>query len=299
MVEPVCVAPTGDWTGEGAVWHAEEKALYWVDIQRFLIHRLDTESASVASWFFADPPTALALTDRADTLLVALGGGVILWQPRNDARAALAHPEKNWPRARMNDGRADPAGYFWVGSMQNNVVAGTGADVPITDKALGRLFRVAADGSSTVEKTGIGITNTLCWSPDWKRFYCGDTLQNAIYVWDYDTANGTIANERPFFSGFGRGSPDGSAMDRDGFLWNARYGGGCVVRVNPEGQVDRVVDMPVANVTTCAFGGVGLRTLYITTARGGGGPGERLAGSLYAVEVDVPGVAENRFRLAR
>ena len=94
MAEPVCVVPAGDWTGEGAVWHADEQALYWVDINRFLIHRFDPEAGDAESWFFTEPPTALGLTDRADTLVVALASKVILWQPRNDARADFAMPEK-------------------------------------------------------------------------------------------------------------------------------------------------------------------------------------------------------------
>lgn len=298
MAEPICVVPAGDWTGEGAVWHAGEAALYWVDINRFLIHRFEPAGGNVRTWFFDEPVTALGLTDRADTLIVAEASKIILWQPGNDARADFANPHRNWPKERFNDGRPDPAGYFWAGTMQNNV-GGQGADVPITERAVGRLFRVARDGSSTVEKVGIGISNTFCWSPDRRRFYTGDTLANAINVWDYSVKTGTIANERPFFAGYDRGSPDGSAVDRDGYLWNARYGGACVVRVAPDGTVDRVVEMPVSAVTTCAFGGPQLKTLFITTAGGGVGQarGERLAGGLFALAVDVPGLPENRFRL--
>ncbi len=184
--------------------------------------------------------------------------------------------------------------------MQNNV-AGDGGDIPITDHGLGRLYRVTGKGVATIEKSGIGISNTLCWSPDNERFYFGDTLTNTISVWDYDLTTGTIAGERPFFAGFERGSPDGSAMDSEGCLWNARYGGACVVRVTPEGRVDRIVEMPVAAITTCTFGGPELKTLYITTARGGLGMAnnERLAGGLFALEVEVPGLPENMFRPER
>lgn len=294
MAEIECIVPSGDWTGEGAVWHAAQKALYWVDINRRLVHRYDTETRSTRSWFFDRPPAALALTSRDDTLLVALGGGLLLWQPGNDARAEFGQPEDNWPIARMNDGRADPAGNFWVGTMFNNI-GDDGKGVDIDDKAAGRLFRVTSDGLFSVEKTGIGISNTFCWSPDQSRFYCGDTLPNTIFVWDYDPATGTATNERPFFTGFDRGFPDGSAIDSEGYLWNARYGGGCIVRVSPAGEVDRVLDMPVDNVTTCTFGGSDLKTLFITTAAGGANP--RYAGSLYAWRADVPGMPENRFRL--
>ncbi len=295
MAEVTCVVPTGDWTGEGAVWHAGEKALYWVDINRCLIHRYDTGSKATRTWFFDEPPVTLALTDRADTLVVAIGGRLILWQPANDARADFAHPEGNWPKVRLNDGRADPAGNFWVGSMQNNV-GEKGETYPIDDKAAGRLFKVTADGSVSVEKTGIGISNTFCWSPDKSRFYFGDTLANTISVWDYDEAGGSIANERPFFAGFDRGSPDGSAMDSEGCLWNARYGGACIVRVSPAGKIDRVVEMPVENITTCTFGGPDLKRLYITTATGGSGAQAHYAGGLFSLTVEAPGLPENHFR---
>ena len=296
MGDPRCLVPAGDGTGEGAVWHEGEQALYWVDISRFLIHRYDPASRATWNWFFDEPPTTLALTDRPDTLAVAVGGRIVLWQPRTDARQDLALAEDHWPRVRLNDGRADPAGNLWVGSMFNNI-APDGSGRPIDDTAAGRLFRIAGDGSVTLRKSGIGISNTFCWSPDATRFYFGDTLANVIRVYDYDAASGTIANERPFFAGFGRGSPDGSAIDSAGYLWNARYGGGCIVRVAPDGTVAGTIEMPCENVTTCTFGGPELKTLYVTTAAGGDGPGRRLAGSLYAVEMEVPGLPENRFVL--
>ncbi len=295
MDEAVCIVPAGDWTGEGAVWKADDDALFWVDINRFLVHRLDRATGTTKSWFFDEPATALGLTDRPDTLVVALASRVILWQPFNDARADFARPDINWPHARMNDGRPDPAGNFWVGSMQNNV-AEDGSERDIDDDRAGRLFRIRASGESNLEVSDIGISNTLCWSPIGDRFYFGDTLKNEIYLWDYDLPSGTIRNQRPFFSGFDRGLPDGSAMDRDGYLWNARYGGGCIVRVAPDGSVDRVIEMPVSNITTCTFGGPNMKTLYVTTARGGSGA-ERLSGGLFAIEVEVRGLPENVFKL--
>ena len=296
MANVACLVPAGDWTGEGAVWHEAEQALYWVDISRFLIHRYDPASKATWSWLFAEPPTALALTDRPYTLAVAVGGRIVLWRPKTDSRADFAFPEDTWPLARLNDGRPDPAGYFWVGSMQNNV-AGDGSDRPMTDNAAGRLFRVGGDGAVTVVKTGIGISNTFAWSPDRRHFYFADTLTNVISVFDYDVASGGIRHERPFFAGYERGLPDGSAIDSGGTLWNARYGGSCVVGVSPHGKVAGLIEVPCDNVTTCTFGGPGLRTLYITTARGGSRPGSQLAGSLYAIEMEVPGLPENRFRL--
>jgi sugar lactone lactonase YvrE len=298
MAEPVCVAPLGGRCGEGVVWAAAERAVYWTDINRFLIHRLDPETQTVKSWFFNEPATTIGLTDRPGTLIVALGSKVILWQPANDARADFAFPERNVPAARLNDGRPDPFGTFVVGSMYNNVGPdGAALDNGVPDR--GGLYRIDSAGKVSTIRSAIGISNTMCWDVGRRRFYTGDTLKNELWSFDYDPATGDAIKQRGFFAGFERGSPDGSQIDSQGFVWNARYGGGCIVRISPEGQVDRVLDLPVDNITNCTFGGPDLKTLYITTAQGGKGPLERLAGGLFAYRSDVPGLAENVFRLDR
>jgi sugar lactone lactonase YvrE len=290
------VAPAGDWCGEGPLWHPEQEAVYWTDINRFLIHRFNPNDGTVKSWFFDEPVTALALTDCEDTLAVALASRLILWSPRTDKRSDHGFRLPGWPAVRLNDGRPDPRGSFWVGSMRNNVNPdGSPGEVGGAD---GALFRIDPDGTVTVWKERVGIANTLAWNPARTRFYFADTLQNRIYSYDYDQQTGAIDNERSFFEAFPRGLPDGSAIDSEGYLWNCRYGGSCVVRVAPDGTVDRVVEMPVSNITSCTFGGADYRTLYVTTASLGAPPGERLAGSLFAIPTDVAGQPENRFRVS-
>ncbi|MGD0499609.1 MAG: SMP-30/gluconolactonase/LRE family protein [Bryobacteraceae bacterium] len=293
--KPVCVAPSGDWCGEAPVWHSGEQALYWTDINRFLIHRFDPAGASVKSWFFDEPVTTLALTDRADTLAVALGSRVVFWKPQSDERRDQGFRLEGWPAVRLNDGRPDPRGSLWVGSMRNNVRADGSAEK--SGGADGVLFRVDPDGSVSEWKRGIGISNTLAWSPDRTRFYFADTLANTVFVYDYDAATGAIAGERSFFAGFARGRPDGSTMDSEGCLWNCRYGGACIVRVAPDGTIDRVIEMPAANITSCTFGGADFKTLYATSAALGDSPGSRFAGGLFAMRTEVAGQPENRFRL--
>jgi sugar lactone lactonase YvrE len=282
-----CVAPVGDRCGEAATWSPAERALYWCDVNRFLIHRLDTEE-QVRSWFFDEPVTALSLTDRPGELLVALGSRLTFWRPEEDRRRDHGFKLGEWPVARLNDGRAAPNGDLWIGSMHNNV----GPNGEALDAAFGHgaLFRLRGSGEVSVEKRGLGISNTVCWSPDRRTFYFGDTQQNTIWAYDYDEATGEIAGERPFFAGFGRGVPDGSAVDAQGRLWNCRFGGACVVCVAPDGRIDQVLEMPAQNITTCAFGGDDLATLYITTAAMGTTEADRLAGSLFAYAADVPGL---------
>jgi sugar lactone lactonase YvrE len=290
-----CVVPTGDRCGEAALWSAEERAVYWTDVLRFLVHRYDTDSGSVRSWLFDEPVVALSLTTRANTLLVGLGSRLILWDPATDARRDHCFVLDGSPRVRLNDGRTDPLGNFWVGSMKNNVEP----DGELGDVGPGEgvLFRIAPDGQTTEAVRGLGISNTLCWSPDRRRFYFGDTLASEIRVYDYDTGAGRIANGRPFLAGASRGLPDGSAMDAEGCLWNCRFGGACILRVSRDGDVIGTVEMPVPNITTCAFGGQDLKTLFITTAGRPSQPGDRLAGSLFAIDAPAPGLPENRFRL--
>ena len=209
--EPVCVAPTGDVCGEGAVWHAAHSAVYWTDINRFLIHRYTLADQCVRTWFFEEPVTALALTDRDEVLVVVLGSGVILWEPASD-RPAQTHFYRleGWPAVRLNDGRADPRGSMWVGSMRNNVNPdGSSGEAGGQD---GILRRIDPDGRVTIHRRNIGISNTLGWSPDKKRFYTGDSLANVIWAYDYDPGSGEISKRTFVCSGF-RSRPSGR-LDR-------------------------------------------------------------------------------------
>jgi sugar lactone lactonase YvrE len=227
-------------------------------------------------------------------MLVALGSRLILWRPETDERADHGFVLPGWPRVRLNDGRADPLGNFWVGSMKNNVEAdGESGDVADGE---GILYRIDPAGRVSEWHTGLGIANTLCWSPDRSGFYFADTLHNVIWRYDYDAARGAISNRTVFFRDFARGLPDGSAIDAEGYLWNCRYGGGCIVRIASDGTVERIVEMPAANVTTAAFGGSDRRSLYVTTALGTR-RGDRLAGSLFRLDAPAPGLPENRARL--
>lgn len=294
--ECTLVAPTGDRCGEAALWHAEEASVYWCDINRFLVHRHDTNSGTTRSWTFEDPVVALSLTTEPGRLLVALGSGLVSWWPAEDRREPAGFQVPGWPAVRLNDGRADPLGNFWVGSMRNNV--GPNGEVLEAGGFDGKLFRISPDLAPQVFREGLAISNTLCWSPDRARFYFADTLENVIWVQAYDVATGAIGPAEVFLAGFERGGPDGSAIDAEGYLWNCRFGGGCIVRIAPSGAIDRVIEMPVTNPTTCAFGGPDLKTLYVTSASVLSPESERLAGSLFSMECSVAGLPENRFTIA-
>ncbi|MEM1105396.1 MAG: SMP-30/gluconolactonase/LRE family protein [Pseudomonadota bacterium] len=295
LTQVECVAPVGDHCGEAATWSPAEGKLYWTDVNRFLVHRLTPETGAVETWFFEEPCVALALTDLPGHMLLALGSRLIDFQPDINLRTPLDARLDDWPSARFNDGRAGPGGEFWIGSMANNV----GEDGRPGDVAPGRgaLFRYMPGGGTELLKSGIGISNTVCFSPDQKHLYFGDTPRNVIWRYDYEAATRAISGETVFFEGFDRGLPDGSAIDAEGCLWNCRFGGRCIVRIRPDGSVDRVLEMPVSNVTTCEFGGADLSTLYITTANILLKHHERLAGSLFSARLGTPGAPPLHVRL--
>jgi sugar lactone lactonase YvrE len=282
--------------------------VYWTDINRFLIHRYTAADMCVRTWTFDEPVTALTLTDQPEVLAVVLGSSALLWEPAKDRRHDPFFHLEGWPKVRLNDARADPRGSLWIGSMRNNVNPdGSGGEAGGQD---GALFRIDFDDDAKLQakakdkvkvkiwRQNIGIANTLAWSPDRRHFYFGDSLANIVWRFDYDVATGAIANEQAFLQNFDRGLPDGSTVDSEGYLWNCRFFGGCIVRIAPDGKIDRVIEMPVKNVTTCTFGGPDLKTLYVTTARIESPAGDRLAGGLYAIPTKVAGQPENVFRIS-
>ncbi len=286
-----CAVPTGDICGEGAVWHPVQSALYWADINRFLVHRFTPATSSASTWIFDEPVTSVNLTEDSDVLLLVFASQIGLWSPRNHPRVDTIHSLPAAPEMRFNDAGVDPRGSLWAGTMRNNV-GPHGEDLGISFSN-GVLLRIDPDGTATEWKNGIGLSNTVAWSPDRKRFYFGDSSANIVNQFVYDETTGAISNEQPLLNGYEIGLPDGSAMDAEGFLWNARYGGGCVIRIAPDGRVERTVNLPVSRPTTCAFGGDGLQTLYITSARAA----EQYSGSVFALQTHVCGLPARRFRL--
>lgn len=286
-----CVAPAGDICGEGAVWHPEEKALYWTDINRFLIHRFVPEKDATFSWIFDEPVTSMNLTTDPHRLLVVFASRVGLWSAPTHPHVETLFTLPTAPEMRCNDAGVDPRGALWVGTMRNNVgPRGENLDVIFTD---GVLYRIDANGIATEWKRNIGVSNTVAWSSDHKIFYFGDSIANTISSFDFNMETGAISGEQPFLDGYELGAPDGSTIDEEGFLWNTRPGAGALIRVAPDGRVDQIVPLPVSHPTTCTFGGRDLRTLYITSARSA----DQLSGGVFGVEMEIGGLPANRFLL--
>ena len=297
MPRPECVFEAKDWLGEGPCWHPAERALYWTDVPSKKIKRWQPAGGSHASWAMPEMVTAIAVR-RQGGLIVASHTGIDFFDPATGLATRFVAPEKDKPKNRSNDGKCDRRGRFWYGTMMNNFAPDM-SELPITGNT-GGLYRIDPDGSIHTFEQGLGIANTFAWSPDDKTMYFADTL-DAIYAYDFDAASGRVDNCRTFgkLDTKQYGHPDGSTIDADGFLWNARWDGGCLVRWAPDGKVDRVVQMPCRRVTSCIFGGPDLDTLYITTVRYGLSDGDLaeqpLAGAIFALDAGVKGIPDGEF----
>jgi L-arabinonolactonase len=289
MTEVRCAVAANNVLGEGPVWCPIDEALYWVDIEGRLLQRFHPKSKRIDRWSTPERLCSFALRERGG-LLAAFASGVAFYSPETGAVDWIARLDADKPHNRLNDGKCDRAGRFFVGAMDSR-----------DDGDAGRLFRVDPDLSVHVLEEGVGISNSIAWSLDERIFYFADTRANAIFAYDYDPATGAIANRRVFAETLsGRGAPDGSTIDEEGFLWNAEWGGWRLTRYAPDGRVDRVVPLPVAQPTSCMFGGADLKTLFVTSATFALAAKELSAqpwaGALMETEVGVRGLPAARFK---
>jgi sugar lactone lactonase YvrE len=287
MVSIECAAQTDDVLGEVPLWHPTENALYWIDLFKPAIHRLDIRDRKVKTWTPSEKLGSFALRAEGD-LLIAGRNGLSLFDPSNGDVEKIIDPEGGNTENILNDGRCDRRGRFWVGSMNR-----------IMTRASGRLYRFGQRQLDVVAE-GIWVPNSICWSPDDRRMYFADSHLRTIFAYEFDVESGTIGRRQEFATmGNIPGVPDGSSVDSEGFVWNAVFDGGCLVRYAPDGRIDRVVPLPVTRPSACTFGGPDLATLYVTTARFRLPPEklatERSAGGLLAVDVGVRGLPEPFF----
>lgn len=287
--EPEVIVPCRNLLGESPTWSHREQALYWVDIRGRVLHRFEPASRSHRHWIMPELCSAVVLAK--DGLIVAWERSLRYFDVQLGETNYLADIEPLDLANRLNEAKADRQGRLWVGSMRDFGAAVSGALYCLTTPPLAK--RVFSD---------ICIPNSLSWSPDNRTMYFADTADGALRAYDYDWETGTPMNVRILVpNGELPGRPDGCTVDAEGFLWNARYGAGCVVRIAPNGRAVSSIKLPVAQPTSCTLGGPDFRKLFITTAAQQLNAAERMkqpfAGHLFAVDVDVPGMPDGEFAL--
>lgn len=283
------VADTDDRLGEVPVWCPRTRRLWWADGFGAALRCLDPATGHVERHALPEKTGSFALRE-AGGLLLAARSGLVLFDPATGETTPLGDPQADPRRTLLNDGRVDPAGRFWVGSMDRRL-----------DRPSGQLFRVDPDHRWRVMHEGFFLANSLAFSPDAATMYLACSHRKLVWRFPFDAASGDLGAPVVFADTADLpGVPDGAAVDTDGCIWIARFGGGCVVRHRPDGTVERVVELPVSQVTACGFGGDDLSTLFLTTATfrmdDAARAAQPLAGSLLALRPGAQGIAQPRYR---
>lgn len=273
--------------GEGPVWDERSGQLLWIDIVSHRLFRTALATGRTDSLCLPHP-IGVVVPRVSGGYMAALEDG--FWSLDDEGRAErVAAVEADDPGTRFNDGACDPQGRFWAGTMAWDGSA-----------AQGSLYRLDPDGRVTRVLESVGISNGLGWSPDGTVMYYSDSLTGRVDAFDFDKPDGGLSRRRTFIVlPPGSGVPDGLCVDEEGAVWLATWGGWCVRRYLPDGSLDAILPLPVAQVSSCAFGGSDLRLLFVTTAREGLTPDDRrtqpLAGRLFRATPGVRGLARAAF----
>ncbi|MBF0194728.1 MAG: SMP-30/gluconolactonase/LRE family protein [Magnetococcales bacterium] len=283
-----CVCESEAQLGEGPVWSKSEGVLYWLDIKNRQVFRYHVDNGQ-QDCQKVEPLISCIVLRRAGGLFAATHEGIGLFDYSKGTVAISnrfnTEPEGNRP----NDGKCDSAGRFWLGSMDD-----------AETKPTGNLYRFHGDGAVVKVLEGVVISNGIGWSPDNKIFYFTDSVNRAILAFDYSANSGSLQNPRVFAHiKKEHGYPDGLAVDVEGGVWSAHWDGWRITRYTPDGNIDRIINMPVPRPTSCAFGGSDLMDLYITSASIGL-TGQQLAkaplsGSLFCHKPGIAGLAVGEY----
>jgi D-xylonolactonase len=286
--QPVCIWPAGAELGEGPLWHASSRSVYFVDIRARKVHRCAEDGSQRRSWDAPGQPGFIVPVAEGG-FACALDDGLYRFSETTGQFSALRSVEADLTSNRFNDGFVDAQGCLWFGSMDAGETQPTGS-----------LYRIDRYGNLTSADSGYIITNGPAISPDGKTLYHTDTLEKTVFAFDI-LPDGTLGGKRRFVTIMGSGYPDGMAVDADGNVWIALFGGWRIERYSPEGKRIGNIGFPCSNITKLAFGGDDLRTAYVTTAWKGLSDVQRaaepLAGGLFTFRSDTPGLAQHEFSI--
>lgn len=250
------IGSTRDQLGESPCWDADAQAVCWIDALAGNLWRLWPETGALERHSLPAPVGAIA-PSRGDAVVVALRNSFARYEFASGTLEILARIPVDHPRVRFNDGKCDPAGNFLAGTMHMDRQPGEGV--------LGGLYRLRPDGRVEQLADDIGFANGPCFSPDGRTLYLADSLERTIWTYDYD-ARGPLSNKRLFVNTerFQSG-PDGATVDAQGFFWTVLTRAGKLARFAPDGELERLIDLPATYPTSLCFGGPRLEQVYLTT----------------------------------
>ncbi len=276
--------------GEGAIWDSRLQHLLWIDILDHLLFIYDPVTGSNRGINMLQAVGTVVPRAKGG-VVVALHNGFAALDLETELMIPIADPEADIPGNRFNDGKCDPAGRLWAGTM---------AFDGMQNHEQGALYCLDFDGSVTQKLGRVSVSNGIVWSADARTMYFIDTVKNDLRAFDYDLDSGSISNERVTVRNDGDGHFDGMTIDAEGMVWIAIFGGSAVRRYNPEtGEHLSTVELPVEQITSCAFGGADLDQLYITSGAfqlsAEDLAKQPLAGSLFRTAPGVCGIPANEF----
>jgi sugar lactone lactonase YvrE len=274
--------------GEGPVWDERTQTLWWVDIDRHLLW-CQTPGASGPRCADIGEEVAAVLPREEEGLVLSLRTAVALTDRQLTITSLVPVLSARAGKMRLNDAACDPAGRLWFGSMATDGQLGRGA-----------LYTLAPDHSLSCARASVSVSNGLGWSPDGRTMYYVDTPTQRIDAFAFDVDSGRLGRQRTLATvPVSDGKPDGLAVDGDGSIWVALWGGGAVQQLSPLGRWGHRIELPTSNVTSCCFGGANLQELYITTARRGLASAklatEPLAGAVFVCSPGTHGLPVTRF----
>lgn len=288
---PECILACGDILGEVPVWDESCNSICWIDVSRGRWQTLDMGTRHHATHQLPGQTAGGWAFRTSGGIVIGLDNGIFGFDDGEVAgpRLAILPPEELQASHRINESTVDPRGRLWMGVMDRNAALNAGG-----------LYRIDVDGSVSQALEGITTPNGICFDPAGTTMYFADSRRKLIWAFDYDADEGALGRRRVFCDLSAEpGIPDGAAMDAEGHLWNACFGAGRVIRIDPKGRITRSISLPVEKVSSVAFGGPHLQTLFMTTASGKLSPeqlaAQPLAGGLFALEVDVEGLAPRKF----
>ncbi|MBU9720097.1 MULTISPECIES: SMP-30/gluconolactonase/LRE family protein [Bacillaceae] len=276
--------------GEGPCWDADQGVLYWVDIMKKRIH-IFSPSKGVNETIQLEEYVGAVVVKEGEGLLVALTDGIYELDKKTDDITPVALPIGEDSDTRFNDGKCDPMGRFWAGTMHFD-----------GDEHKGNLYCLMNNQELKKRIGGVTISNGLAWDVDLNKMYFNDSPTRNVYQFDYNSESGEITNQKVAIKiPKDAGIPDGMTIDNDGMLWVACWGGGHVLHCNPKtGEIVSKIEVPATNVTSCTFGGEKMDELYITTARLGISEEELKkepnAGGLFRMKLNVKGAPSYKFK---